>query len=276
MRVESWAKPYHKCARQQKSCARLDIAPFGQPLRVSNKPRPPLSWMAQGVPWLIGCHLRKCLKSFNFDCGTLAAYLPTMNLRSIFSVLSLSLLAAACGGRIDSDLVGSSSGNGGSSGKLGSSGANCEAYPACDAGDTFIADVTCRGDAPCAAVACPAETTCYTREICGSMIACSATSKCLGDIACDPSDRQVRSASECPQDTSCYSRTYCGTTIWCTGETANCAAYPSCGADEQEVSGPNARICSAKDANCHPVTLCGATIWCATILPPRVDAGTGP
>lgn len=207
-----------------------------------------------------------------------------MNTRFLALPLIISSLIA-CGGRVDSTLIGSSGASGGSSGNSsggnssggtssGSSGVTCEAYPACDPGDTFIADVTC-GDGACPDVACSSEfATCYTREICGSQIVCGKPPQCRGFPTCDAGFRPIGDPRECVQDAPCFSKSFCGNTIWCTAEDdVQCAAVPSCPLDWSQLSGPNDPFCTQSGATCRSESMCGVTIWCgwdyrATPTPP--------
>jgi hypothetical protein len=81
--------------------------------------------------------------------------------------------------------------------------------------------------------------------------------QCAAAPACDPGDTQIVGKRTC-QGSRCYERSICGTTIRCEGETAQCAAYPSCKGGWIEVPASQ-----CKTTKCVSETLCGATIYCA-------------
>lgn len=80
---------------------------------------------------------------------------------------------------------------------------------------------------------------------------------CLAAAVCDEGDTQIDSKDDCPPGASCYSNSICCSTVWCVDESpVNCAALPSCQANEVEVS-----LCP-EGATCHVRTMCGSSVLC--------------
>lgn len=133
--------------------------------------------------------------------------------------------------------------------------ATCLAMPVCDDGETQVdSESDCLAD----------DAVCYENSVCGSTIWCtgpSPTTACLDD-------------SECGTFETCDTINFCdgfgggggqgdAAPAVCYGRCIvqdQCEAYPSCGQDEVEVSGPSG--CLQDDAVCYEATLCGSTIWC--------------